>query len=257
MAHREVVGVTFVLYNPLLSLLSPTAGRKINPRIGIAEALQLIAGESYPGLMSSITSVFDRYRDGQVLHGAYGPRIRTQMPRAIDMLSHNTGTRQAYVAIWNPLVDQDDRADIPCTTGFQFLLRDGRLHMVVNMRSNDAWLGFPYDVFQFTYLQKTVAWCLGAMPGTYTHNVGSMHLYEENIDDARIMLATGSPAGCVPIPGLTQIGQRGVDFRESSVLQTWNKLTKIANCALKSDASRDPYLNPIRYALHDGAPYGR
>ena len=50
------------------------------------------------------------------------------------------------------------------------------------MRSNDAWLGLPYDVFCNTQLLKLIADILGVIPGSYTHNVGSMHFYERNFE---------------------------------------------------------------------------
>ena len=52
------------------------------------------------------------------------------------------------------------------------------------MRSNDVWFGLPYDIVYFTFLQKYIAYRLGVRYGTYTHFVGSMHMYlkdEENI----------------------------------------------------------------------------
>jgi thymidylate synthase len=48
------------------------------------------------------------------------------------------------------------------------------------MRSNDVWLGMPYDVFCFTGIQMLMAGTIGCQLGTYTHNVGSMHLYDKN-----------------------------------------------------------------------------
>ena len=49
------------------------------------------------------------------------------------------------------------------------------------MRSNDAWLGFPYDVFTFTTIQKILANCLGLRAGRYVHLVGSFHIYVSDL----------------------------------------------------------------------------
>ena len=49
------------------------------------------------------------------------------------------------------------------------------------MRSNDVWMGFPYDVFQFTCMQILMSMELGVEIGTYTHIAGSLHLYERNV----------------------------------------------------------------------------
>lgn len=48
------------------------------------------------------------------------------------------------------------------------------------MRSNDVWLGAAYDFFQFTRVQIAMASVLGIVPGTYSHHVGSLHIYESN-----------------------------------------------------------------------------
>jgi thymidylate synthase len=50
------------------------------------------------------------------------------------------------------------------------------------MRSNDAWLGLPYDMFQFTQLFQTVCRVLGVPAGTYTHTAWSLHLYERDVN---------------------------------------------------------------------------
>jgi hypothetical protein len=93
------------------------------------------------------------------------------------------------VGIWHPEDLWAARAkskDIPCTLDWQFLVRDNRLHMGVAMRSNDAWLGFPYDVFAFTCFQRVVAAHLGVDVGLYHHHViGSMHLYARDEEGAR------------------------------------------------------------------------
>lgn len=97
-------------------------------------------------------------------------------------------TRQAVVTMWSagdlPHAIARDHADLPCTLALQFILRDRKLHCIATMRSNDAWLGLPYDVFAFTCLQRLVAQAVGAELGTYTHQVGSMHLYDRNRDRA-------------------------------------------------------------------------
>ena len=71
--------------------------------------------------------------------------------------------------------------DLPCTISLQYLIREGALHCIVYMRSNDLWLGFPYDVFCFTAFQTKLAMELGVKLGTYTHIAGSLHLYERNL----------------------------------------------------------------------------
>jgi len=60
------------------------------------------------------------------------------------------------------------------------MIRDESLDAVVSMRSNDAVLGLPYDVFLFTFLQEMMAVELDLKLGAYHHFASSLHLYEKH-----------------------------------------------------------------------------
>jgi thymidylate synthase len=49
------------------------------------------------------------------------------------------------------------------------------------MRSNDAYVGLPYDIFLFTSLQELMASELDIEIGTYYHSVNSLHIYHRDI----------------------------------------------------------------------------
>jgi thymidylate synthase len=70
--------------------------------------------------------------------------------------------------------------DVNCTVALHFIIREGKLYLTTYMRSNDIWMGFPYDVFQFASMQVLLSMELGVELGTYTHIAGSLHLYERN-----------------------------------------------------------------------------
>lgn len=177
----EVEDATFVVDNPL-DVMPVGIGRNLKPDIGAAEAILLVAGLSDPTFMVSVSRQFARFLDGGVLHGAYGPRVRPQLINAVRRLSADRDTRQAVIQIWDPLYDGLETRDLPCTLGFNFRIRDGKLNMSGTMRSNDVWLGTAYDVFMFTQLQATVARALDVPIGTYTHHAYSLHLYERNLE---------------------------------------------------------------------------
>lgn len=180
---KEILGARINIASPYLSL-PLGVGRGLNPGIGIAEALQLIAGESHPEFMVEHFPNFKMFTDGGTwFHGAYGPRIKRQIPKVIENLHSDYSSRQALVTIWDPAYDgYGDVKDTPCTISLQFFIRDNLLHMVTYMRSNDIWWGLPYDCYQFTMLQANLAHVLGCGVGHYTHNVGSLHLYERDWD---------------------------------------------------------------------------
>jgi thymidylate synthase len=68
------------------------------------------------------------------------------------------------------------------------------------MRSNDVYIGLPFDVFSFTMLQELLARDLGVEVGRYVHMVGSLHLYERNRTDVEQFLAEGWQSTDSPMP---------------------------------------------------------
>jgi len=53
--------------------------------------------------------------------------------------------------------------------------------MIVNMRSNDLIKGYPNDVTEFQWIQEIIAGWLGLELGTYSHIVGSLHVYDSDL----------------------------------------------------------------------------
>ena len=118
--------------------------------------------------------------DGKTLNGAYGPRIKKSLTKIVETLKKDPDSRRAVVPIYGKEDAGLDSNDIPCTIGFQFLIRNNKLDMIVNMRSNDIFLGFPYDIFNFTMWQEYVSCKLNIDIGTYTHIANSLHFYEKD-----------------------------------------------------------------------------
>jgi hypothetical protein len=158
--------------------------RKLGYRFMAAEAWWILSGrndvESIRKYSPHIASFSD---DGKFFHGAYGPKILDQLTYVIDSLQKDADTRQAVLSIWreNPRVSRD----VPCTISAQWLIRDGKLHCIDTMRSSDAWLGWPYDVFNFSCLSAYILLMLrerasffnSVRLGCLSLVAGSSHLY--------------------------------------------------------------------------------
>lgn len=189
-------------------------GRKLNHAITAIEGTSLVGQVSVPELLLDRVGAFAPYANDGIFWGAYGPRAAGDVGEVVKLLKRDPDSRQAVITLFDSDRDlgRPDVKDVPCTLSIQFLLRDEYvphvnpsaapysnvrkfLHMWVAMRSNDAWLGLPYDLGQFSLLQSAVAQALGARIGTYTHSVGSMHLYERDWAAAELI---GEPVG-VPV----------------------------------------------------------
>lgn len=226
---RELIGVRLELAQPAGNLLvSPK--RALNYTFQVAEWLWILGGHNRLDLIQPYNSVMARFSDDGVhMTGAYGPKFADQLPYVLAKLNEDPMTRQAVMTFWRERPGQSK--DVPCTISLQFLLRQRGLHLITTMRSNDAWLGLPYDIFTFTQLQRYVAMVLEVPVGSYIHQAGSLHLYEDKFQQAwDVIQEFGSTEWRPQSPALTPMPKA---FRAM-----WEGLTLIAQ---QPDAtSRDP-----------------
>lgn len=164
--------------------------RALSPTYAAAEVLWYLGQRRDVGMIRTYAPQYEKFaEDDGIVHGAYGPRMADQVTKVITVLRAHPESRQAVVQLWQESDLEHafalDKRDLPCTLTMQFLKRGQELHMVVSMRSNDVWLGLPYDVFAFTCVQRLVAGSLGLVAATYTHMVGSLHLYDKHWTSAR------------------------------------------------------------------------
>ncbi len=178
-ATREILGVTLRV-NDLRNNIICHPVRKLNPKFMVAEWLWVAFGLEDLATLTQYNGQMSRFSDdGQTLAGAYGPRLTTQWDYVIETLRRDPDSRQAVATIWTP--SPAPSKDIPCTISLQFLARDRRLNLIVTMRSSDAWLGIPYDVFTFSQLAIGIAGVLKLQPGFIQMQLASSHLYEDNV----------------------------------------------------------------------------
>lgn len=131
--------------------------------------------------------------DGVNVNSNYGYCIRDkfgfdQWECAKQILKNDLNSRQAVIHIKEARnTVNNPTKDLNCTIALQFLLRDNKLDLITTMRSNDIWLGLPYDLFNFTCMQIQMAMELGVDVGTYYHNAGSLHLYKKDFEKLEAM----------------------------------------------------------------------
>jgi len=166
--------------------------RKLNYRFLAAEALWITGGDNLLAPLTNVNPGMARFSDdGLTLAGAYGPPFVAQVDYVIKTLVDDPETRQATLTLWrqNPAPSKD----IPCTVAMVFSIRNKKLYSHVFMRSSDAWLGIPYDLFSFTMMAARVACEHNVrVPNEQRISLGSLtltpvssHLYEENLQAAK------------------------------------------------------------------------
>lgn len=166
--------------------------RKLHvPFLG-GEAYWILSGDdTVEGIKDYNRHITQFSDDGVKFFGAYGPKVCGQMIYVVDKLREDPQSRQAGMTIWRE--NPPKTKDVPCTVALFFNVRGGKLHAHVFMRSSDAWLGLPYDAFNFTMITAAVVKELNRdrLPGVYIElgtqylTMVSSHIYEQHWDIAR------------------------------------------------------------------------
>lgn len=191
---KEITNVQVELQNPTLRFITSLT-RNMDMNYFIGELCFYLDGRYDLNSIAHYSKFWEKLSDdNNTVNSAYGYRLfkernftgNKQLSYIIQTLIDDQYSRKAVI----PIYSKDDgriSKDNPCTMFMQFLIREDKLDCYVTMRSNDIWLGFPYDVAFFTILQEIVLIALQHIYpelrlGYYYHNVTSMHVYERNFE---------------------------------------------------------------------------
>ena len=222
---RDLATLELINYHSEIDMSRPTVAmidRKLSKQFMCAEAYWILSGDFRVKTIAPYAPSIAKFSDdGDVFFGAYGPRIVEQDFYVEEKLATARDTRQAVLTIWRENPPQTK--DVPCTVAVQFLIRDGKLHCIDTMRSSDVWLGWPYDVFNFTMLTlrtliRLREW-VKLQLGTLYLNAGSQHLYLKNKEGAEACSNYFARVG-------TELQLNADDFNNVTQLMEWLKINR-------------------------------
>ena len=193
-ASSEIIGVLLNITNPRARLSrTETRGKAFS---ALGEFLWYMSKSNSLDFIKYYIDKYDKEtEDGKTVYGGYGPRLFNfreninQIENIIQLLKKRKTSRKAVIQLFDANDINENHREIPCTCTLQFFIRNERLHMLTTMRSNDAYLGLPHDVFAFTMLQEIIARSLSVEVGEYKHSIGSLHLYKQHEKLAQQYLA--------------------------------------------------------------------
>lgn len=120
-----------------------------------------------------------------------------QLAYVLDLLRNDPYSRRIMMSYWNP-TDFDKIALLPCHFACQFYVTpatdsegDTRpwLSCHLNMRSNDLFLGNPFNLFSYTVLTYILAAKAGMRPKELVWTGGDVHIYSNHVDQMREQLS--------------------------------------------------------------------
>ena len=203
----EVLNFSAVIERPL-ERLPYNPRRPINLPAAVARFVWMMAGSDR---LADIAFYEDKVRafsdDGVSVPGSsYGQRILRPRPGLnqvrgiLARLRQDPSSRRAAASIFQPEDAVRESRDIPCAFGLFYHIREGVLHATTLMRSNNAYVLMPYNVFEFSLLAEVVAAELDVELGSLTHTAISMHIYDRDIERARAAVEGYRGDGFTPGP---------------------------------------------------------
>jgi len=173
--------------------------RIINPFFQLAESWWIVTGGTDAQWLSEYNkSILNFSDDGQYFNAPYGERLRAwgkndargytynpidQLKDCFLKLQSDPDTRQAVAFIGDPRFDNSAYTlaggkDIACNINIKFKIREGKLDINVDNRSNDLhWGTFGANLCQFSTIQSMMAGWLGIPVGEYFQSTDSLHIY--------------------------------------------------------------------------------
>ena len=118
----------------------------------------------------------------------------------VDYVLYLLNNDQSSRRIMTNLFVHDELKDMnlePCAFGTQWLAKEGKLHLILNQRSQDMLAANGWNTMQYAALLCMFAQVAGLEPGTLTHNIGDCHIYDRHIPLIKKLLEA-EPVDCSP-----------------------------------------------------------
>lgn len=116
----------------------------------------------------------------------FSPENGSQYTHCVNALKNDPDTRRAIMIYTRPSMQVDyntnGMSDFMCTNAVQYLQREGDLHAIVQMRSNDAIFGYKNDRAWQDYVLGMLADEVGYRKGNIYWNASSLHVYERHFN---------------------------------------------------------------------------
>lgn len=193
-----------IRYNNIEENFPLLTTKKLHFKSIVGELLWFISGsKSKEFLIRNKISIWDEWSlsDGKNSVGEmYGYLWRNwkdregnsidQLQNVINELKTNPDSRRLIVSAWNPdSMKMNKQALACCHNFFQFKsykVNDHReLSIMVNIRSNDLFLGHPYNVTSYALLLMMIAQLTNHKAKDVVINIGDAHIYLNHIEQVK------------------------------------------------------------------------
>lgn len=113
---------------------------------------------------------------------AYGYQLAKykQVDNLIKTIKEDPTSRRMITTLWN-IEDLPEMALQPCAFQTLWNINKGKLNCMLTIRSNDWFLGNPFNIAQYAALVYMIAQVTNYKPGRLTVCINDAHIYENHI----------------------------------------------------------------------------
>lgn len=118
-------------------------------------------------------------------HTSYKGQGVDQLMECVESIKNNPNSRRIIISLWNPL-DLKLTVLPACHLLYQFTVTNGKLSCHLYQRSWDIMLG--WNTSTAALLTHIISHFCNLKPGTLTHTICDLHIYEDHIEMAKTIL---------------------------------------------------------------------
>ena len=112
-----------------------------------------------------------------------------QLANLIDGIKKDPYGRRHILSAWNP-AELDQMALPPCHIMAQFYVNSkNELSCHMYQRSNDFFLGCPFNIASYSLLTHMIAQVCGLGVGEFIHSTGDAHIYSNHVEQVKEQLS--------------------------------------------------------------------
>jgi thymidylate synthase len=114
-----------------------------------------------------------------------------QLTNLIDGIKQDPNGRRHIISAWNP-GELDQMALPPCHSFAQFYVNNSKLSCQMYQRSQDMYLGGPFNIASYSLFTHMIAQVCGLDVGEFIHTTGDAHIYLNHMEQVKELLTRDS-----------------------------------------------------------------
>ncbi len=125
-----------------------------------------------------------------------GIKVMDQVDYCLYLLRNDPSSRRIMTNLFNHEELKDMNLE-PCAYSTQWLVKEGKLHLILNQRSQDMLAANGWNTMQYAALLHMFAQVSNLKVGKLIHNIGDCHIYDRHVPLVK-KLIEAEPVECSP-----------------------------------------------------------